>query len=1344
MEDLAAQLAAIRLRSVSPAEVILAPAALTDAHAVILASGDSPQARDARLVVAGLHMARARQMADVEAAAERRIAATLWAMDAPAADRAVEAAMELVSESERARLEYDVTRSAERLAVSCERAELALFLAGKQLDEHLLTMVCHVVLATALMRVYERSGDKPTIVAAVAAMRSAAATWVDADVPASDFETLFGAVLVRLYECDRDLEVLDEAIEHMRRGLAGRTSGLSLSTERSNLSVALLRRHTHTGEESDLEQALDLARAAVVHSCIDDPERAQWLHNLVEVLTAACRRTGARSLFQEMQRAAADALAAAPAGHALHWTCAGDLASTYALDHDLFGNAAALADAIALMADVVNTFPDGHLAKPVFTTRYARLLLSDYRRTGDITQLNAAEALLRQALTAGDVADPVVRGNLATLLRLRAEHTGEVSALEEGLRQARQALSDTHTHSTHRPLALLHTAGLLTAHARRTSATESLDEAIGLLREAVRAIPSGSEVSGVATANLADALRSRYEWTSERTLLDEAVQLARDALLATPLGHPELPVVLVQVGNCLLRWVQVLSNEDGLELAMELLGQRLPLLSQSHPARAHLLALLSNAHLRRYVTTGEEAAINAAVELGRRAAGQARSLEAHAVAGSSLAAALDCYYRRTGDLDALREGVTILAAAAKALPAGHENQVAILVTRASLLLSAHTHTGYPSLLREARAAAEAAVDNAPPGHFHRVTALTVLLTVERNDFLGTTDFTTLRRAGDLCQQILRDPPVAEIADIFIHMAIMNQVAYEHTQIPDVLALALDMGRSAVTYTDDAHPNRALALLQLANILQSGGQLRDASETAREAADHPAATVLDRVLAATLWGDLALKADLPESAVQGFETAVNLLPRLAPRSLSRADRETGLGIHTGLGSNAAAAALALGHTGRAAALLEQARGILLTEGITDRTWLDALRDHDSGLAEEATRLWARMAAVETDDARPRGTGPERLSTTRRLAADRAQLARDWDELLHRVQVIPGLVPSLEPSVPTVPSGCTVVIVNVAETRSDAIIITAGLPPHHIPLPELSYTEAQAHASLRPSDAGLNRTLDWLWRAAVKRILDELGHTEPAGLDAPRVWWCPTGPLTGLPLHAAGQALDRVVSSYLPTARSLSYSRGRPRAEFGVPCVVSMPETPGADALPGVYEEIRHIRTRFPDAVVLDEDATHARVLETLPHHPVAYFACHALAKAKTPGASTLLLRDHETKPFTVMTVSRLQLRNAELAFLSACGTAETKPALADGGINIAEAFQLAGYRHVIGTLWPIADDVAPAVARAFLAGFDDARPNADRAPYALRAASLASRAEQKDRSTAWAGHIHVGA
>jgi CHAT domain-containing protein len=59
---------------------------------------------------------------------------------------------------------------------------------------------------------------------------------------------------------------------------------------------------------------------------------------------------------------------------------------------------------------------------------------------------------------------------------------------------------------------------------------------------------------------------------------------------------------------------------------------------------------------------------------------------------------------------------------------------------------------------------------------------------------------------------------------------------------------------------------------------------------------------------------------------------------------------------------------------------------------------------------------------------------------------------------------------------------------------------------------------------------------------------------------------------------------------------------------------------------------------------------------------------------------------------------MRLHAADLAFLSACETSRGGIELVDEAITVAAAFQLAGYRHVIGTLWSISDELAPDVAR----------------------------------------------
>lgn len=80
-------------------------------------------------------------------------------------------------------------------------------------------------------------------------------------------------------------------------------------------------------------------------------------------------------------------------------------------------------------------------------------------------------------------------------------------------------------------------------------------------------------------------------------------------------------------------------------------------------------------------------------------------------------------------------------------------------------------------------------------------------------------------------------------------------------------------------------------------------------------------------------------------------------------------------------------------------------------------------------------------------------------------------------------------------------------------------------------------------------------------------------------------------------------------------------------------------------------------------------------------------------------------------------------------------------LTDEAIHLASAFQLAGYRHVIGTLWPINDRLAARIAEAVYQGLASA--GASGAAAALHAATRRIRDERPDFPFHWAAHIHVG-
>jgi len=181
-------------------------------------------------------------------------------------------------------------------------------------------------------------------------------------------------------------------------------------------------------------------------------------------------------------------------------------------------------------------------------------------------------------------------------------------------------------------------------------------------------------------------------------------------------------------------------------------------------------------------------------------------------------------------------------------------------------------------------------------------------------------------------------------------------------------------------------------------------------------------------------------------------------------------------------------------------------------------------------------------------------------------------------------------------------------------------------------------------------------------------------------------------------------------------------------------VRLAHTEGHPDLPGTVAEAAALRARYPDTVSLaDADATTDRVLAALDDAESAHFACHALHDAESPSRSGLMLHDG-LLPVPRIGAARLA---GELAYLSACSTAQGSWAHADEVVHVGSAFQLAGYRHVVGTLWPVDDGVAAAAARRFY------EQSAEAPAAALHRVVAELRARHPDRPDLWAPFIHSG-
>jgi CHAT domain-containing protein len=184
------------------------------------------------------------------------------------------------------------------------------------------------------------------------------------------------------------------------------------------------------------------------------------------------------------------------------------------------------------------------------------------------------------------------------------------------------------------------------------------------------------------------------------------------------------------------------------------------------------------------------------------------------------------------------------------------------------------------------------------------------------------------------------------------------------------------------------------------------------------------------------------------------------------------------------------------------------------------------------------------------------------------------------------------------------------------------------------------------------------------------------------------------------------------------------------------------------LPNVQNEIDNIR-RLGDFVdvIVGADANRDRVVHGLQQHSWAHFSCHGhLGDKSQPFDASFELCDGHS--LTLLDLIQAKLPNAELAFLSACHSAEGDSATPDETIHLAAALQFCGFRSVVGTLWAMDDRDGPIVSGEFYKYMFGNSGNELRADFrdSAEALGVAVRALRKKGVPLerWILFVHIGA
>lgn len=903
----------------------------------------------------------------------------------------------------------------------------------------------------------------------------------------------------------------------------------------------------------------------------------------------------------------------------------------------------------------------------------------------------------------------------------------------------------------------------------RTGRLPDLERAL-VLFDAVLDRTQNIDLRGAAMNGVGTVLWSRYERFGEPADLDGAITLFREAL--APYGT-EVTAVTPSYwtnlsGALRLRWLRTRDARD-LTASVDAIRTALDSTPPGGARRSNRLDSLGDALLSLYHVHGDSAALAEAVGTFRAAVACAEpGTEEQTWARSNLAEALRLHHHQSPDgaLGALDEAAVLARAVLAAVPRRHRLYPRFLSNLASILAERH----------QARA-----VDATPAGHPNLVQRNAVLASVRRLELIGAADVAT---------------PAPGVLD---------GGGGRRSTRRERRAVRAWVRATAEAYatTPEGHALRGLALLNHGSALGTRWvtegdphALAAAIDLYRKAASDPTMDVSVRVGCAHLWalsvigGGESRSPDDHAAAMEPFRLAVELLPRTASYRIGRMDRARQLGKFAGLAQDAAACALELADPELALRLLEQGRGVLLAQALDARTdTTDLLSRLPDELAAEYARLIPQLDRPEAAAfiaSGPAGAGRSGPGTP--LAGeDRHALAERWDRLVAAIRREPGYGDFLRlPRTAEMLAGLgdegPVVMVNISPLRCDALVLREGRV-RCVPLTGLSHAEVVRRADAflvavrTAGDAGLplsrqrdaqsdiRETLAWLWTAVTEPVLDALDFRtdgRPGGESPGRMWWIPTGPLTALPLHAAGRhendrdnLLDRAVSSYAPTVNSLVHARRRQTAGPDrrptvptAPLVVAVPAPPGAGLVPleGARAEAALLAARPGARLLLDEQAVRRTVLDALPHHPWVHFACHAVAADGGAATGQVLLHDHDTAPLTLTDIARLRLPAAELAYLSACETTRGRGEYADEALHITGAFHMAGFTHVIGTLWAVDDDTSRELADHFYSAFAPRHPFPGRTAHALHTAVRALRdADEGYRlnPSLWAPYIHVG-
>ncbi|VDB96655.1 unnamed protein product [Peniophora sp. CBMAI 1063] len=967
---------------------------------------------------------------------------------------------------------------------------------------------------------------------------------------------------------------------------------------------------------------------------------------------------------------------------------------------------------------VVDLTPKDRLrSKPARLDSLGLALHTRFRRRGDFDDLAHAIEVQQLAVSVTSDCEPQLLARLDSLgnsLAVRYDRRGDMhdiqTAIEVQHRASELALND---HHPDRPRFLNNLGNSFLARFQRSGELIDLRSGIEKLSCAVEITPDGHPALPVRLNSLGLALRVRFERLYELEDLEGAIRSQRRAVELTPDKDPQMPVRVTSLGTSLSLRAMRLGTLEDLEWAITAKQSALdltPTWDPSRPARLETLGL-----------------------------------------------SLVLRYERMKDLKDLHRAIEAHESALELTPPDHPARPARL-----------DHFGVALELRFQHCDTQEDLDRA------------IALQQEAVDLTESLDY-----------------PQKHICAF--NLGISLRLRFGSQGDLGDLERAIQLQRRTIENTPSGHPQRVVQLQELGFSLvalfkHSKSKLRfDAAITClMKVTMEPLGDPTIRLESAQEVVSLLSEHNdfgSADSLLRAHSQIIEVFPEIVWLG-HNVDRRYKESAKLGTLVNAAVAAfIKFDSRYQAIEWMETGRSLVWSQILALRTPLDDLQAEHSDLAlrlKEVAQDLQHCAPISGSIA---GSGDQPVETT---VETRRQLVNRYERILSEVRQCAGFhdflrspkIASLLEDIEQIDG--PVVFININTSRCDALVLSPNGSIQHIPLHSLTEERAGALRAawircLRSSasrDRGViapqrlmiagqtdefGYVLKSLWTLVVSPILVGMGMVNADSfIRLPHVTWCPTGPLTQLPLHAAGSfdfinasddqphVYDYVVSSYIPSlAALLRCSKGHRRTAQPDLLVVTQPATPGWPTLRGTLNECARLRELLPESRFLEHDAaTVAETRKILSAHSWLHFACHGLQKSDDPTQSAFALYDGY---LTLSDLMNIVSDDAELAFLSACQTAAGDEKIPEESAHLAAGMLAVGFRGVVATMWSITDADAPIVVQAYYQKLLELRGShiADGrgrtwAAYALHHAVRVLREYVGERNfVKWAPFVHVG-